>query len=92
MENGQFFLHLPIDNRHVSYIFPQKKNPRINKGCVTLWPCHFTFKKEYLKAREELWKLKYFTMQKIHLIFKKSSKRNQNGGQGQLSPINSQSI
>jgi hypothetical protein len=32
--------------------------------------------KKYLKAKEELWKLKYFTMQNI--IVKKSSKRNQN--------------
>jgi hypothetical protein len=30
-----------------------------------------------LKAKEELWKLKYFTMQK-YIIFKNSSKRNQN--------------
>ncbi len=36
-----------------------------NKGCVvTLWPCHFTFKK-YLTAKEELWKLKYFHHAKI---------------------------
>ncbi len=35
-----------------------------------------TFKK-YLKAKEELWKLKYFTMQKYNLP-KKTSKRNQN--------------
>jgi hypothetical protein len=34
--------------------------------------------KKYLKAKEELWKLKYFTIAKIYLIFKKSSKRNQN--------------
>jgi len=35
-----------------------------NKGCVTLWALPFTWKK-YLKAKEEeLWKLKYFTMQK----------------------------
>ncbi len=33
--------------------------------------------KKYLKAKEELWKLKYFTMQKYNLQ-KKSSKRNQN--------------
>ncbi len=33
-----------------------------NKRCVTLWPCHLHEK--YLKAKEELWKLKYFTMQK----------------------------
>jgi hypothetical protein len=31
--------------------------------------------KTYLKAKEELWKLKYFTMQKF-IIFKKSSERN----------------
>jgi hypothetical protein len=38
-----------------------------NKGCVTLWPCQFTLKK-YLKAKEELWKLKkYYTMQKYNL-------------------------
>jgi hypothetical protein len=34
-----------------------------------------TYIKKYLKAKEELWKLKYFTMQ---IIFKKSSKINQN--------------
>ncbi len=33
--------------------------------------------KKYLKAREELWKLKYFTMQKYNLQ-KEPSKRNQN--------------
>jgi hypothetical protein len=34
--------------------------------------------KKYLKAKEEeLWKLKYFTIAKI-IIFKQSSKRNQN--------------
>jgi hypothetical protein len=37
----------------------------------------FTLKKD-LKAKEELWKLKDFTMQKNIPIFKKSSKRNQN--------------
>jgi hypothetical protein len=31
-----------------------------------------------LKAKEELWKLKYFIMQKYYLSSKKSSKRNQN--------------
>jgi len=36
--------------------------------CVTLWPCH----SKYLKAKEELWKFKYFTMQK-HNLQKKSS-------------------
>jgi hypothetical protein len=33
--------------------------------------------KSIFKAKEELWKLKYFTMPK-NIIFKKSSKRNQN--------------
>jgi hypothetical protein len=32
--------------------------------------------KMYLKAKVELWKIKYFTMQ--YIIFKKSSKKNQN--------------
>jgi hypothetical protein len=31
----------------------------------------FTLKK-YRKPKEELWKFKYFTMQKIYLIFKKN--------------------
>jgi hypothetical protein len=35
-------------------------------------------KKKYLKAKEELWKFKYFTMQKDNLQKKKTSKRNQN--------------
>jgi hypothetical protein len=33
--------------------------------------------KKYLKAKEELWKLKYFSPGK-NIIFKKCSKRNQN--------------
>jgi hypothetical protein len=33
--------------------------------------------KKHLKAKEELWKLTYFTMQKYNFK-KKSSKRNQN--------------
>jgi hypothetical protein len=37
-----------------------------NKGCVTLWPCDLGFKKDR-KAKEELRKLKYFTMQKYNL-------------------------
>jgi hypothetical protein len=34
--------------------------------------------KKNLKAKEELWELKYFTMQKCNLKKKNSSKRNQN--------------
>jgi hypothetical protein len=46
--------------------------------CVTLVAfAIFTLKSMYLKAKEEeLWKLKYLTIQNI--LFKKSSKRNQN--------------
>jgi len=46
-----------------------------NQGCDTLVLCHL--KLESIKAKEELWKLKYFTMQE-YIIFKKSSKTNQN--------------
>jgi hypothetical protein len=51
-----------------------------NKGCVHTVGGLAIYIKKYLKAKEEeLWKLKYFTMQKIYIIFKKkSSKRNQN--------------
>ncbi len=45
--------------------------------------------KKYLKAKEEeLWKLKYFTMQKYNLPKKKSSKRNQNPSRYYNSIIN----
>jgi len=48
-----------------------------NKGCVTMWPCHLHFK-VFFKAKEESWKLEYFTMQKYINLQKKSSKGNQN--------------
>jgi len=35
-------------------------------------------KKRYRKAKEELWKLKYFTIQKYNLQKKSSNRRNQN--------------
>jgi hypothetical protein len=41
-----------------------------------VWPCHLHFKK-YLKAKEEeLWKLKYFTMQKLYNLQKHPPKTN----------------
>jgi hypothetical protein len=47
-------------SEHQSYLWLD------NKGCVTLWPLPFTIKKKYLKkAKEELWKLKYFTNAKL---------------------------
>jgi hypothetical protein len=51
------------------------------KTCIT-WVCHtmallFTFQK-YLKAKEELWKLKYFHYAKILISQKSSNRRNQN--------------
>jgi hypothetical protein len=52
------------------------KGANRNKGCVTLWPLAIYIKK-YIKAKEELWKFKYFTMQKYNLK-KKPSKRNEN--------------
>jgi hypothetical protein len=39
---------------------------QINKGCDTLHGLAIYIKK-YLKAKEELWKLKYSTMQKYNL-------------------------
>jgi hypothetical protein len=48
----------------------------LNKGCVTLCGLAIYIKK-YLKAKEKLWKLKYFTIQK-HNLQKQFFKRNQN--------------
>jgi hypothetical protein len=45
---------------------PKVINAGINKGCVRLRGLAIYIKK-YLKAKEELWKLKYFTMQKYNL-------------------------
>ncbi len=41
-----------------------KVDNKKNKGCATQWPCHIYIIKKYLKAKEELWKLKYCSMQK----------------------------
>jgi hypothetical protein len=48
---------------------PWLKEPQ---GCVTPWPCHLHLKKGSLRQKEELWKLKYFTMQKYNLHKKKN--------------------
>jgi len=45
---------------------------RKTRVCVTLWPLPFTLKYYLNKAKEELWKFKYFTMQKYN--FKKKRK------------------
>jgi hypothetical protein len=44
------------------------ENKQTNKteGCVTTMALPFTLKK-YLRAKQELWKLKYFTLQKYNL-------------------------
>jgi hypothetical protein len=39
---------------------------KVNNGCVTHYDLAIYIKK-YLKAKEELWKFKYFTMQKYNL-------------------------
>jgi hypothetical protein len=49
---------------------------KANKGCVTRGGLVISIKK-YVKAKEELWKLKYFTMQRYNLP-KSPLKRNQN--------------
>jgi hypothetical protein len=49
----------------------------INLQLITRGVSHYNlaiYMKTYLKAKEELWKLKYFTMQKF-IIFKKPSKK-----------------
>jgi hypothetical protein len=45
--------------------FPLSHGRSFNKGCVTLWPLPFTLKKQYLKAKEELWKTQIFHHAKI---------------------------
>ncbi len=50
----------PVKNQPLGH---HKWVAKCNKGCVS----HYGFAiyiKKYLKAKEELWKLKYFTMQK----------------------------
>ncbi len=66
----------------------KEQNPKAikekNKGCFTMCGlCHFTLKNlSILRQREELLKLKYFTMQKYNLPKKKKKsslkKKNQN--------------
>jgi hypothetical protein len=61
-----------MDDCHFTYITKLK-----NKGCVTLYLA--IYMKKYLKAKEEeLWKLKYFTMQKYINLQKILLKKNQN--------------
>jgi hypothetical protein len=58
---------------------PQQMKPlqtSLNKGCVTHCGLAIYIKK-YLKAKEELWKLKYISPCK-NIIFKKILKKNQN--------------
>jgi hypothetical protein len=60
--------------KHLFYTsphFPTKKVWIVNKGACHTMALPFTLKN--INAKEELWRLKYFTMQKI-IIFKKSSK------------------
>jgi len=61
-------------HQHTSPREQESKHGKLNKGCVTLWPCHLL---KYHKAKEELWKLKYFTMRKCNLQ-KNPLKKNQN--------------
>jgi hypothetical protein len=54
----------PYSNTFGSYPTPPKKK---NKGCVTHCGLAIYIEKYLFKAKEELWKLKYFTMQKYNL-------------------------
>jgi hypothetical protein len=61
---SQIWLIPFVNDQQCGYLTKLKNN----KGVV----CHtvalpFTFFKKYLKAKEELWKLKYFSMQKYNL-------------------------
>jgi len=53
----------------------EKKDPELTRGVSRRGLAIYI--KKYLKAKEELWKFKYFIMQKCNLQ-KKSSKRSQN--------------
>ncbi len=53
---------LILDTSHRRSLFATK----INKWCFTLWPWHLHLKNH--KAKEKLWKLKYFTIQKYNLL------------------------
>jgi hypothetical protein len=76
------YLPAPISKKSASKFSDLASNKfmkgNVNKGVV----CHtvalpIIYIKKYIKAKEELWKLKYFTMQKYNPQ-KKSSKTNQN--------------
>jgi hypothetical protein len=72
-------LHLtPSDGlRFVSFVLPDGLGfvQPLPTRCVL--QCGFAiYIEKYLQAKEELWKLKYFTMQKITKISKISSKTN----------------
>jgi hypothetical protein len=72
---------LKLVNSHLEEKLPVNTNdslsssPKKTRGVSHSGLAIYT--KKYLKAKEELWKFKYFTMQKYNLQ-KKSSKRNKN--------------
>jgi hypothetical protein len=64
-----------IDHQHIRTKCNWKHNNKSNnKGSVTLYGLVIYIKK-YYKAKDELWKFKYFTMQKYN-VQKQSSKHN----------------
>jgi hypothetical protein len=50
-----------VDDHHCTYLTKSKQGGVSHCGLVAIYI------KKYLKAKEELWKLKYFTMQKYNL-------------------------
>ncbi len=57
-----------IDHQHIHTKCNWKHNNKSNnKGSVTIYGLAIYIKKYLTKAKEELWKFKYFTMQKYNL-------------------------
>jgi hypothetical protein len=60
-----------------NFVDPDRQAEQSNKGCVTLWPCHFTLK-PILRPKKNYGNSKNISPHK-NIIFKKSSqKKNQN--------------
>jgi hypothetical protein len=72
-----FYVASCCEDHLVDQFYIVQKHFKINKGCVSHCSLAIYIKKYLNLPKEELWKLKYFTMQK-YIIFKKSSEGNQN--------------
>jgi len=59
-----------------NFVDPDRQAEQSNKGCVTLWPCHFTLK-PILRPKKNYGNSKNISPHK-NIIFKNSKKKNQN--------------